>query len=53
MLLIHEKKLASFEELTKRANPTDVILISKLSLEEDVFKFLTHNSTLSELEGFM
>lgn len=46
MLLIHENELASFEELTKRANPTDDILISKLSLAEDVFKFLVHILTV-------
>jgi hypothetical protein len=44
-MLNHEKKLALFEELTKRANPTDVILISKLILAEYVFKFLIHIST--------
>jgi hypothetical protein len=35
MLLIHEKKIASFEGLTKCAKPTGVIFISKLSLAED------------------
>jgi len=43
---MYEKKFASFEELTKHASPTDVILISKLSLAEDVFKFLFHISIL-------
>jgi hypothetical protein len=43
---MYEKKLAYFEELTKHANPTDAILISKLSMAGDVFKFIFHISTL-------